>query len=38
VRELALRAVSERVGEKATSYLYREGLEPALIPQLGMSS
>jgi two-component system sensor histidine kinase KdpD len=33
LRELALRAVAEEVGEKAASYRQREGLEPALIPE-----
>ena len=32
LRELALRAVADEVGEKAASYRVREGLEPALIP------
>ena len=32
LRELALRAVADEVGEKAASYRAREGLEPALIP------
>ena len=33
LRELALRAVADEVGEKAASYRMREGLEPALIPE-----
>jgi two-component system sensor histidine kinase KdpD len=33
LRELALRAVADEVGEKAASYLVREGLEPALMPE-----
>jgi two-component system sensor histidine kinase KdpD len=33
LRELALRAVADEVGEKASSYRSREGLEPALIPE-----
>jgi two-component system sensor histidine kinase KdpD len=33
LRELALRAVADQVGEKAASYRAREGLEPALIPE-----
>jgi two-component system sensor histidine kinase KdpD len=33
LRELALRAVADDVGEKAASYRAREGLEPALIPE-----
>ena len=33
LRELALRAVADEVGEKAASYRRREGLEPALIPE-----
>ena len=32
LRELALRAVADEVGEKAAQYSVREGLEPALIP------
>ncbi len=32
LRELALRAVADAVGEKAASYRAREGLEPALVP------
>jgi two-component system, OmpR family, sensor histidine kinase KdpD len=33
LRELALRAVANEVGEKAASHRQREGLEPALIPE-----
>jgi two-component system sensor histidine kinase KdpD len=33
LRELALRATADEVGEKAASYRQREGLEPALIPE-----
>jgi two-component system sensor histidine kinase KdpD len=33
LRELALRAVADKVSEKAASYRVREGLEPALIPE-----
>src|SRR6478609_1103107 len=33
LRELALRAVADEVGEKAASYRSREGLEPAHIPE-----
>ena len=33
LRELALRAVADEVGEKAASYRAREGLEPALLPE-----
>lgn len=33
LRELALRAVADEVGEKAASYRAREGLDPALIPE-----
>jgi two-component system sensor histidine kinase KdpD len=33
LRELALRAVADEIGEKAASYRQREGLEPALIPE-----
>ncbi|HEV3057789.1 MAG TPA: universal stress protein [Vicinamibacterales bacterium] len=33
LRELALRAVADEVGEKAASYRAREGLEPAPIPE-----
>lgn len=33
LRELALRAVADEVGEKAASYRTRQGLEPALIPE-----
>jgi two-component system sensor histidine kinase KdpD len=41
LRELALRAVADEIGEKAASHRQREGLEPALIPErvmVGMSS
>jgi two-component system sensor histidine kinase KdpD len=41
LRELALRAVADEVGEKAASYRVREGLEPAFMPErvmVGMSS
>jgi len=38
LRELALRAVADEVGEKAASYRKREGLEPAMIPSPGTSS
>jgi two-component system sensor histidine kinase KdpD len=41
LRELALRAVADEVGEKEASYRAREGLEPAYIPErvmIGMSS
>lgn len=41
LRELALRAVADEVGDKAASHRQREGLEPALIPErvmVGMSS
>jgi len=41
LRELALRAVADEVGEKEASYRVREGLEPAYIPErvmVGMSS
>jgi two-component system sensor histidine kinase KdpD len=38
LRELALRAVADEVGEKAASYRMREGLEPALIPERVMVS
>jgi len=41
LRELALRAVADEVGEKEASYRAREGLEPAYIPErvmVGMSS
>ncbi len=38
LRELALRAVADEVGEKAASYRAREGLEPALIPERVMVS
>jgi two-component system sensor histidine kinase KdpD len=33
LRELALRAVADEVGDKAAGYRTREGLEPALIPE-----
>jgi two-component system sensor histidine kinase KdpD len=33
LRELALRAVADEVGDKAATYRQREGLEPALIPE-----
>lgn len=33
LRELALRAVADEVGEKAASYRAQEGLEPAVIPE-----
>jgi two-component system sensor histidine kinase KdpD len=33
LRELALRAMADEVGEKAASYRARERLEPALIPE-----
>jgi two-component system sensor histidine kinase KdpD len=33
LRELALRAVADKVGQKAATYRVREGLEPALIPE-----
>jgi two-component system sensor histidine kinase KdpD len=33
LRELALRAVADEVGDKAASHREREGLEPALIPE-----
>ncbi|HEV8395607.1 MAG TPA: universal stress protein [Vicinamibacterales bacterium] len=33
LRELALRAVADEVGDKAASRRQREGLEPALIPE-----
>ena len=33
LRELALRAVADEVGDKAASYREREGLEPGLIPE-----
>jgi two-component system sensor histidine kinase KdpD len=33
LRELALRAVPDEVGEKAASHRVREGLEPALLPE-----
>ena len=37
LRELALRAVADEVGEKAASYRVREGLEPAQIPERVMA-
>ncbi len=37
LRELALRAVADEVGEKAASARQREGLEPALIPERVMN-
>lgn len=33
LRELALRAVADEVGEKAASYRVSEGLEPAMMPE-----
>lgn len=33
LRELALRAVADEVGEKAASFRQREGLEPGFIPE-----
>jgi two-component system sensor histidine kinase KdpD len=33
LRELALRAVADEVGDKAASHRQREGIEPALIPE-----
>jgi two-component system sensor histidine kinase KdpD len=33
LRELALRAVADEVGERAATFRQREGLEPALIPE-----
>jgi two-component system sensor histidine kinase KdpD len=33
LRELALRAVADEVGDQAASYRMREGLEPAIIPE-----
>ncbi len=33
LRELALRAVADEVGEKAATFRAREGLEPGLIPE-----
>jgi two-component system sensor histidine kinase KdpD len=33
LRELALRAVADEIGEKAASRRQREGLEPAMIPE-----
>jgi len=38
LRELALRAVADEVGDKAASHRQREGLEPALIPERVMVS
>jgi two-component system, OmpR family, sensor histidine kinase KdpD len=38
LRELALRAVADEVGEKAASFRQREGLEPGLIPERVMVS
>jgi two-component system sensor histidine kinase KdpD len=38
LRELALRAVADEVGEKAASFRQREGLDPALIPERIMVS
>ena len=38
LRELALRAVADEIGEKAASHRQREGLEPALIPERVMVS
>ena len=38
LRELALRAVADEVGEKAASYRAQEGLEPAQIPERVMVS
>ena len=38
LRELALRAVADEIGEKAASRRQREGLEPALIPERVMVS
>jgi two-component system, OmpR family, sensor histidine kinase KdpD len=38
LRELALRAVADEVGEKAATYRAREGLEPGLIPERVMVS
>jgi two-component system sensor histidine kinase KdpD len=37
LRELALRAVADEVGEKAASSRQRQGLEPALIPERVMA-
>ena len=37
LRELALRAVADEIGEKAASSRQREGLEPALIPERVMA-
>jgi two-component system sensor histidine kinase KdpD len=33
LRELALRAVADEIGDKAATHRQREGLEPALIPE-----
>lgn len=33
LRELALRAVADEVGDKAASYREREGLDPAVLPE-----
>ena len=38
LRELAMRAVADEIGEKAASRRQREGLEPALIPERVMVS
>jgi two-component system sensor histidine kinase KdpD len=38
LRELALRAVADEVGDKAASHRQRQGLEPALIPERVMVS
>jgi two-component system sensor histidine kinase KdpD len=38
LRELALRAVADEIGDKAASHRQREGLEPALIPERVMVS
>ena len=38
LRELALRAVADEVGEKAATFRAREGLEPGLIPERVMVS
>jgi two-component system sensor histidine kinase KdpD len=38
LRELALRAVADQVGDKAATWRAREGLEPALIPERVMVS
>ena len=37
LRELALRAVADEIGDKAASRRQREGLEPALIPERVMA-